>query len=152
MITGPEIDDVFDTCESFPSCYALRDIEKAAHTAFDIPRESGVASPSSLHVADPSCACASLSSIRSDDTDKNGFLDVDESKAMVKDLQVIAPPYVFALHGLLRPFLTGDCDGLVQATADKAHVEKRRKVCELKSLKAKAARKALQAMADEMEC
>ena len=54
-----------------------------------------------------------------------------------------------ALHGLLRPSLTGDCDGEWQAIADKAHVEKRTKMRELKSLKAEAARKAVQAMADD---
>ena len=37
----------------------------------------------------------------------------------------------------------------VQATADKALVEKRAKVRELKSLKAEAARKAAQAMGDD---
>ena len=40
----------------------------------------------------------------------------------------------------------------LQAAADKAHVEKRTKVRELKTLKAEAARKAVQAMSDEMEC
>ena len=40
----------------------------------------------------------------------------------------------------------------VQATADKALVEKRAKVRELKSLKAEAAKKAAEAIVDEMEC
>ena len=52
----------------------------------------------------------------------------------------------------LNDFLTGICDGHVQATADKAHLEKRTKMRELKSLKAEAAKKAAEAIVDEMEC
>ena len=86
MITGAEIDDVFNKCECVRCCrpLGLHHIPCA-----DIPRAYRASLPRrrtwlTLRMrAHGLVACPFI-----DDTSANGFLDVDESKAMIKDLQV----------------------------------------------------------------